>query len=308
MGRLRGLFFAGLFACVAPLPPALAQASSGDVQSGPVAPSDSAFQSGWAVPQDSPLRSTHPSAANNIGNTLASGAIPGESSPLCFQPGIGWRHAPQTALRSAGRLTANTATGGGLGIQTGRPRIAGTPPSGTSRRIPDECKSSLASGAATEALMAGKPTQAPNSASRTTNMNLGAQDWLRANSALNPASGLASSRLKMGLSPIPYSAMSFSQRAGSGDSLQAVQELRTHAYISTIELRRMMRNAPDLETRLKLQELNDELKKKPVKPLENHEERGATEEKLEQDLKGLPDSSSMSASELKMRRVGGSHE
>jgi hypothetical protein len=102
--------------------------------------------------------------------------------------------------------------------------------------------------------------------------------------------------------------MSFSQRAGSGDSLQAVQEVRTHAYISTIKLRWMMRNAPDLETRLKLQELNDELKKKPVKPLDNHEERGATEEKLEQDLKGLPDSSSMSASELKMRRVGGSHE
>jgi hypothetical protein len=270
MRWFRGVCFAGLFACIAPLPLVLAQTSGGDLLSGPVAPSDGVIQSSSAS-KKSHLRSAYSGAPNNIGSVLASGGIPGESSSLCFQPGIGWKPAPLAALRSAAGSSANSPPGS--------PRVVGAQPLGTSKGISDGCVSSPAFGASIETLMAGKAVAAP-----TANINLGAEDWLKADSALNPAGSVAFSRLKMGLSPTPYSAVSFSRNVGSDDSLEAAQELGTHAYISTIKLRKMIRNAPDLATRIKLQELSDKLTGKPVKPLDSYEENKArNKEKLQRE-------------------------
>ena len=157
----------------------------------------------------------------------ASGAIPGESSPLYFQPGIGWQRAPQAAF--------------GPGARAG------------------------------ESSMADK---------KTTKMNFGAEDWVKANSALNPANSLAFSRLKTGVSPIPYSAASFSQHAESDDSLGAAQELGSHAYVSTIKLRKMMRSASDFETRLELEKISAKVAGKHDKATDSYEKSKAREENL----------------------------
>jgi hypothetical protein len=55
----------------------------------------------------------------------------------------------------------------------------------------------------------------------------------------------------------------------SQNSSMSVQEFETHAYISPIKLRRMMRNAPDLETRLKLREISGKQKKGSSKSVNN---------------------------------------
>jgi hypothetical protein len=93
-------------------------------------------------------------------------------------------------------------------------------------------------------------------------MNAGAQDWLRANSVLNPASGAASQRLTMGLTSMPTDGTHVLAGSRSGVSAAQVNGLKAHAYVSSLALRRMMRSAPDLETRIKLQELQDYLAKK----------------------------------------------
>jgi hypothetical protein len=102
------------------------------------------------------------------------------------------------------------------------PGIAGAHPFGTSQGISGQCGSSPASTVSVEELKPG-----------------------------NPVSSRSATK------PVPHSAVSLSQVAGSGDSADAVRTFGNHAYISPIKLRRMMRNASDLETRLKLQQLSN---------------------------------------------------
>jgi hypothetical protein len=295
MGWFRGLFFAGLFVCVAPLPLALAQASADSLPSASVAAIDSAIagaaQSGLAVPKKKSLKTTPSNDANNIGSTRTLGAIPRKVSPLCFQPGIGWQNTAQAAT-------------GVVGMQTG-PGPAVGQPSGTIQKNSNECPSSSASGAAIQALGEVRPTETSNLADRTTNMNQGTQDWLRANSVLNPSSSLAASRLKMGASP--NFAGSSSRPTGTTNSAEVVKDSTKRAYISSIKLRRMMRNAPDLETRIKLRELSESLANTTVKPRVSDQE-GTRREKLGQKIARTSGSSSRSEAERKMHRKTGSRK
>jgi hypothetical protein len=113
---------------------------------------------------------------------------------------------------------------------------------------------------------------------RSTNMNAGAQDWLQANSVLNPASSAASQRLLMGLNTMPAGSEHVSRRTESGVSTAQVSGLKGRAYISSIKLRRMIRNTPDLETRIKLRELQDRLAKESPNPPESSRESKAAKE------------------------------
>jgi uncharacterized secreted protein with C-terminal beta-propeller domain len=102
--------------------------------------------------------------------------------------------------------------------KAGSSSIAGAHPFGTSQGGTGQCGGSLPSSSIpVEALKPGSP--APSQ------------------STTKPASHSAS----------------LSQVAGSVDSADAVQAFGNHAYVSPIKLRRMTRNAPDLETKIKLQ-------------------------------------------------------
>ena len=247
MALFRRLVFIGFVACAVPwaqpqakLPPPL--------PSGPISPSDSAIQSGSAS-QSGPLtvkkQTQKPSSVSNVRSKLATGAVPGESQVLCFQPGIGWQRVPQNSVD----FTHKTSPVGGRTSTT----EVGASSSGMSQVSPDQCAGIMtnasARGAVVENIVAGKQSHAADSNIRTTNANFGVQNWLDADTLVNPSSSLAATRLTMGLSS---SSKNFAHGTGPSSSENSVQELESHAYVSPIKLRKMMRSAPDLETRLKL--------------------------------------------------------
>jgi hypothetical protein len=110
----------------------------------------------------------------------------------------------------------------------------------------------------------------------------------------SPSSGAAVEGSKSGKS---------TQRTGPSGS-GAVNELAHRAYISPIELRRQMRNEPDLKTRIKLRRLNDKLTTKSAM----HSESDQKKRDRKMIASGL-DPNSMSPSELKLaRRRSGSRD
>jgi hypothetical protein len=152
----------------------------------------------------------------------------------------------------------------------------------------------MAPGVAIDDGIAGKHAQ-PIPSVRATSMNAGAQDWLQANSVLNPASSAASQRLTMGLSSMPAGGTHVSAGTRSGVSAAQINGLKAHAYVSSLELRRMMRSAPDLETRIKLQELLDNLAKKSRISTVTSTKDKATKQPLKQRDHNRPYSSSISS-------------
>lgn len=83
------------------------------------------------------------------------------------------------------------------------------------------------------------------------------------------------------LSPIPRAGAS--QLGGSDVSQKTAQELGNHAYVSTIKLRRMMRKAPDLETRIELRELDSKIAGKHASPLHDYKQSGRRKRKQKQE-------------------------
>jgi hypothetical protein len=126
-------------------------------------------------------------------------------------------------------------------------------------------------------------------------MNAGAQDWLRANSVLNPASGAASQRLTMGLTSMPAGGRHVSAGSQPAVSEAQINGLKAHAYVSSVELRRLMRSAPDLETRIELQELQDNLAKKSRISTATSTKDKTTKQPLKQRAHNRPYSSSISS-------------
>jgi hypothetical protein len=260
MALFRSLVFIGFVACAVPWAQPQANLPS-PLPSGPISPSDSAIQSGSA-PQSGPVtvkkKTQKPSSVSNVRSKLATGSVPGESQGLCFQPGIGWQRVPQNSVD----FTHNTSPVGG---STSRTEV-GASSSGMSQVSQDQCAGTMtnasARGAVVENIVAGKQSHAADSNIRTTNENVGVQNWLDADTVLNPSSSLAATRLTMGLSASLTDSKHFSHGTGPSSSESSVQEFESHAYVSPIKLRKMMRSAPDLETRLKLRKLSEDQKRK----------------------------------------------
>ncbi len=221
------------------------------VQSGPVAPSDSGAAS--APGYDSSQSSQHvgvSSASRNTPNSLraseASGAISGTASTLCFEPGAGWVRVPQVAGPSNGNganAPAGSVSGArGRGATSTRARVSPCPSQwsgATAARRAEPSQDSGLTGTAQDKLTASG-LSAPGAAA-TYSGSLGT-------GSLSPAS-LSQGQAASFKRDHPSSASS--EPAGSD-----VDSLSTRAYVSPIRLRRMLRSAPDLQTRLKLRNLN----------------------------------------------------
>jgi hypothetical protein len=265
MALFHRLVFIGFLACA--VPSAQPQSKLPPFPSGAIAPSDSAVPSGSA-PQSGPMvvkkKTQKPSNVSNVRSKLTTGAVPGESQGLCFQPGIGWQRVPQNSDNSAQKTSS-------VGSST-RTTEVGASSSGMSQVSQDQCAgittNALARGAVVENIVAGEQSHEADSNIRTTNANFGVQNWLNADTLLNPASSSAATRLTMGLSQGLPGSKHFSP-AKPSSSASSVQEFEAHAYISPIKLRKMMRSAPDLETRLKLEKLNEEQEKKSGRSTDN---------------------------------------
>jgi hypothetical protein len=208
------MFAAGLFVSVSI---SVAQVIGGNSQSSAPGSSDAGTTSGLPASLAKPV-APRLAGGNKTGNPRAFGKVAGESSPLCFQPRVGWQTVPQ----------APSASGGHSVTKAGAPGVAGAHPLGTSQGGSGQCGGLPASSVRLEEL---KPGSQVSSQSTTKSVSHSA---------------------------------SLSQVAGSVDSADAVQAFGNHAYISPIKLRRMMRNAPDLETKIKLEELSGRVADKAV--------------------------------------------
>jgi hypothetical protein len=177
---------------------------------------------------------------------------------LCFQPGVGWQSVPLSTVGGAGDTSESRSSGGTVVKQStlsSTPKSAYAQPSGASHATNTACSESSPSAAAS-GVSVDSHAQSMTSIN-STGMNTGAQDWLGANSAINPASTGASQGGTAGLS---------SMAAGRTSVVGArTNGLKKRTYTSSIELRRMMRSAPDLQTRMKLQREQETLTKKSTK-------------------------------------------
>lgn len=177
---------------------------------------------------------------------------------LCFQPGIGWQSISLSAVGGA-RDMSESGSSGGTGVKqstlSGTAKSAYAQPSGASQATNTECPGS-SPGAAASGVSMDSHAQSMTSIN-STGMNTGAQDWLGANSAINPASTGASQGGTAGLS---------SMAAGRTSVVGArTNGLKYKAYTSPIELRRMIRSAPDMQTRKKLQKQQETLARKSTR-------------------------------------------
>jgi hypothetical protein len=319
MNLIRKLSIVSLFVCVLASTRAVSQAITGyaatnagvpaQVTSAQVVPSNSAsasatsIQGGHFNPKTGPSKPAH---AGSIRGSLTMGAIPGEPQRLCFQSGIGWLSVPAAAFGNTGSLSApgtiDSATLGGIAAKNsgagGSSQSVYARLSGAKQAMSNECPgmltNAIASGISIDEVITGKHAQSMT-AVRATSMNAGAQDWLQANSVLNPASSAASQRLTMGLSSMPGGGTRVSAGTRPGVSAAQINGLKAHTYVSSIELRRMMRSAPDLQTLIKLQELQDYLAKKSRISTVTSTKDKATKQPLKQRDHNRPYSSSISS-------------
>ena len=236
------------------------------VETGPVVPSDSMrpYNGGHLAINAEPLR----------GSALTR-TLQGGTSRLCFEPGIGWQSIPISAPVSMEMLNVRSSS---MGSVAGRPETKDSASNSGSRS-----KSARSLGANT-AVENGCPTRLTNipasraisdviSADRvrsitsvpSTRINSRASKWLDIGSSTNPAGNATSQRHFVSFGSVPIGNNHFAARSTSSISADEVTALKSRAYLSPIKLRRMIRNAPDLQTRIELRELRDRLTKRPHK-------------------------------------------
>jgi hypothetical protein len=230
MSRIQQIFICGLLLCLA------SQRASSQM-----------LQEDHLTAQAAPRKAAK---AGSMRGSLASGAIPKESPELCFQPGVGWRR-----------------------VSTGKADGSDTPSCGLSSTIHGN---KPATGNDLESVYAqhssGKQAIDPRgdiavmtsnhrpgtTSGGSTSMNPGTVASLPGNLPSNPASGAISGRRMTALSSIPSGGGYFSSATEADTSMDRLRSLRSHAYVSSIAVRRMLRNTSDLETRIKLRELESE--------------------------------------------------
>jgi hypothetical protein len=182
----------------------------------------------------------------------ASQAVVHKASPvLRFQPGVGWQRIPAGQPNGASTRDASGTAGAvnpaSVDAMSMRARQAGR---GEFAEILSD-KKRLGSGVETSASLS--PNRAIRSAGST---KLGAVPSPQVTPFLpNGRTGLNSMRTTP--SAMPTAPTHFASDAGPDEHSDLVGERAFHAYISSIKLRRLIRNASDFRTRMKLQQLQN---------------------------------------------------
>jgi hypothetical protein len=187
--------------------------------------------------------------AGNIGRSPNTGGIPKEPPALCFQPGMGWQRVPMAILR--GPDTPGSCSSDKIGAS----KSATGPSPQSVYAQPNSANQGLAPEVGMTDVTTGNRAQAVTTA-HSTSMNIATLSSL-------PGNSLASRRRgPTGVSSMPSGGTNLSSGSEPEVSADQVKDLKSHAYVSSITVRRMMRNASDLQTRIKLQELESELSNK----------------------------------------------
>jgi hypothetical protein len=190
------------------------------------------------------------------GSSPATGAMPG----LCFQPGVGW----QSIVPEAPGVPAAPGTNGSIGLEVSRSTsvvnaqsIDGR--SSSAKQVyAAECggnsinKNVLGAGAEKFTIL-NRP-QAIRSAGST---KPGTVTSLHVHSPYHASGSAGPERARTQPSAMPPNTTYFASEAEPHVRSDPASVRAFHAYTSSITLRRLIRNAPDFRTRIKLQQLQD---------------------------------------------------
>lgn len=193
-------------------------------------------------------------AEKHIGSVII-GAIPNGSPGLCFQPGIGWQRVPM------GKPNGSNIPGCGTSNNIEATKSTATESLESVYVQHSGSKQAIAPGIEMESATTGSRSQAV-APSGSRSINAGALASLSGTLPSNPASGATSGRRTMAMSSMSFGGMHFSSEPKPEISAERVKDLGSHAYVSPITIRRMIRNTSDLQTRIKLQELQSKLSNK----------------------------------------------
>ena len=239
-----------------------------------------------AIPGSGPAGSQSHSSADSGGSQM--------SMRLCFQPGVGWQNLPVSSV---------------AGLRP--PKAMQRQAFGAKNTMSNECPGVWPSAPEPGGVSGGPPTggqsQSEN-ALRATSTNAGAQDWLKATSVINPASTASLQKLTMGLSSTSTGTIhrSTGVRSSAGtseadESAEEANELMKHTYVSQMKVRRLSRNAKDLETRLKVEKLMRRVEEKPCRSQKNAPSHNQDEQIPGADLYG---SQTSAETKEKVRKYG----
>ncbi len=190
------------------------------------------------------------------GSSRATGTTAGVLPGLCFQPGVGWQRV--LTRQPDGSVTRDTIT-------SVEPKEHGSngganPPLVSSRlskrkqaqsvECPEVLTDKKVSGAGVENFTAfSRPLQSTGATNHDTRASLPVHSPYYPNGSL----GLGTVRTLP--SAIPSAPTDFESEDGPAARSIQMGDRTFHAYLSSIKLRRLIRNTPDLRARIKLQQL-----------------------------------------------------
>lgn len=196
------------------------------------------------APEASPqTASSSPPASQEIvrksgkpGNSRGSPArksIAHASPGLCFQPGVGWQRI------LAGQHNGSAAPGAKQAQSVECPGISTN-------------KGELGAGAGTPAIL--NPNRSIRSAGSARPSSVTSS---QVHAPLHPSSNAGLHSMAMIPNAAPSAPTHFASEAGPDEHADQLGARAFHAYISSIKLRKSIRNAPDFRTRMRLQQLQN---------------------------------------------------
>lgn len=252
MTKVQKLIFAALCAAIAAPQIAGAQTNGGTtvggLSAGPALPG---YSSVVAAPAKKGLRPKWklPEAAG--------------TSHLCFEPGIGWQIILAPAAGNGGPALGNGVAGrtaGGKSTSSGIAKSAFAQPSGEGPTIGNACPETFSNIPAPGAQVGSRAQSITPTASK--GISAGIHGGPRSHSANNSA---GFGNIGGGISgPGVIPATGAAPTAGTRILGMQSPGLKSKAHVSRLELRRMIWDAPDLETRMRLRKQLKELDKKPA--------------------------------------------
>jgi hypothetical protein len=194
--------------------------------------------------------------SENNGSLRPTGATAGALPGLCFQPGVGWQRVLTRQPDAAVTRDTNTSMGpkehgsaGGANPPLASPRLSKVKQA-QSVECPEVLTDKKVTGAGVERFtVLSRP---PRSVGTT---NPGSLTSLQVHSPFYPngSAGLGTARTLP--SATLFSPTDFASEDGPVSHSDQIGDRAFHAYLSSVKLRRLIRNTPDLRTRVKLQQL-----------------------------------------------------
>jgi hypothetical protein len=190
--------------------------------------------------------------SGNSRSSLATGTMPG----LCFQPGVGWQRMPTEQPSEPAARDTNTSLG--LAASEANPPSIYPRPSNTKPPRSAEC-----AGILTDKKVLGARVDRftilnrPGSIGSARPTKPGTVTSLQVNGPYHANGNAGLESVKTTQSAMPSASTYFASEAGPDAQSDQVNSRAYRAYISPIKLRRLIRNAPDFRTRIKLEQLEN---------------------------------------------------